>query len=343
MRTPSSAIRAYRRLGYLALAHALAVSLLGAALVVSPEGTTSENAWLLRLWVAVVTLWFLWPVVLALHRGRSPLRFAVFLFLAVVLLLPSLRFYNIFAPTAFGFPIGLDLNPLRAWKYFSAYRTGRADAERDVAAGILAIEEFGLGAGTGHSVRLLRERYGIEIRATAGCIVNEKILGHGAGYNAVSEAEIDRRVGSDRVAAVRKEGYKLDAEDRAREQQYFQDLAKRLSSFSADSKIALESVQPWANGHSEVDPSAEEELAQFVRAIEKLLSETIPEDAPAFHLHVSARLTPTERPKFETSASLSSPQPVYQKIYKDLPNLPLPKWSGGQLSVALNFAVRQTP
>jgi hypothetical protein len=332
----------YRRLGYLALAHASVISVLGMALVVIPGATDSDNDWLLRLWVGVATLWFLWPIVLALHRGRSPLRFAVFLSLAVVLLLPSLRFYNIFAPTTFGFPIGVDLNPLRAWKYFSAYRTGRADAERDVAAGILAIEESGLGSGTGHSVRLLRERYGIEIRAVAGCIVNERILGHEAGYNAVSEAEIGRRVGSDRVAAARKEGYKLDAEDRARQQQYFKDLAKRLSSFSADSKIALESVQPWADGHSEIDPEAEEELAQFVQAVERFIMEAIPEDAPAFRLRVSASLTPTERPKFETSASLSSPQPVYQKIYNGLPNLPLPKWNRDQMSLAMDFAIRPT-
>jgi hypothetical protein len=343
MRTPSSAIRSYRRLGYLALAHALAVSLLGVALVVFPEGTASENAWLLRLWVAVVTLWFLWPVVLALHRGRSPLRFAVFVFLAAVLLLPSLRFYNIFAPTAFGFPIGVDLNPLRAWKYFSAYRTGRAHAERDVAAGILAIEESGLGAGTGHSVRLLRERYGIEIRAIAGCIVDENILGHEAGYNAVSEAEIDRRVGRDRVAAAREEGYRLDAQDRAREEQYFKDLAERLSSFSPDSKITLESARPWSAGHSKIAPEAEEEVAQLVHALERFIVEAIPEDAPAFQLHVFAKLTPNERPKFETTASLSSPQPVYQKIYNGLPNLRLPAWNRGQLSLVLNFTIRQTP
>jgi energy-coupling factor transporter transmembrane protein EcfT len=339
MGTSSSPMRAYRRLGYLAVAHAIAVLLLGVVVF----STSIVNGWLPRLWVAVVTLWFFWPVVLALHRGRSPLRFALFISLAAVLLFPGIRLYNMIAPQTFGLPWGIGMNPLSVWKYFSAYRTGRADAEKDISAGILAIEESGLGAGTGHSVRLLRERYGIEIRAIAGCIVNENILGHEAGYNAVSEAEIERRIGSNRIAAVREEGHRLDVQDRAREEQYFKDLAKRLSSFSADSKIALESVRPYADGHSEIAPEAEEEVAQFVQAVEEFIVEAIPEDAPAFHLRVSARLTPTERPKFETSASLSSPRPVYLKIYNGLPNLPLPKWNRGQLSLAMDFAIRQTP
>ena len=340
MITPPSHARAYRRLGYLALTHAVALVALTGFLL-RMQGSEHEF-WLRRLYVGLVTLWFLWPIVLALHPGRSVLRLGVFALLSAILLWPSLRFYNIFAPMMFGFPEGADLNPLSAWTYFNAYRTGRADAEKDVAAGTLAIEEYGFGAGYGPYVELLCERYQIEIRPVAACIVNERILGHAAGYNKVSEREIDQRVGSDRVRATREEGYRLAAEQREREEHYFKDLARRLSTFSSDSKIALESVQPWADGRREISAEAEQELGQFVRAIEKFVAEVIPQDIAALELHVSATLTPTEPPRFETSSSLSCPRPVYEEIYNGLPNLPLPQWDRGTLEVALHFTVRET-
>lgn len=337
----SSPVRTYRHLVFLALAHAAVASgLLLSSVLWDKAGLEREGP--TRSWVGLVTLWFLWPVVLMLHRGRSATRFALFALLAALLLLPSLYFYDMAAPPAFGLPWGVSLTPWSAWKYGVAYRAGRAEAKKDVAAGVLAIEEHGFGAGSGPHVELLCERYQIEIRGIAGCFVNETILGHAAGYNAVSRVEIDRRVGLGSVDEVREEGYQLADAQRTREEQYFKDLAKRLSGFSSDSKITLESVQPWMNDRREIDLQAEEELGQFLRDVERFISEVVPEDAPAFDLHVSATLTSTERPKFETSASLSSPRPVYDRIYKTLPNLPLPQWKQGRLSVALDFKIRET-
>ncbi|MEY2483420.1 MAG: hypothetical protein QOK24_1948, partial [Verrucomicrobiota bacterium] len=239
MNTPWSHARAYRRLGYLALAHA-AILFGIAAFLLKSGSTDSGGLWFLRLWVGLVALWFLWPIVLALHPGRSALRLTVFTSIAAVLLLPSLRFFDMTAPWVLGFPDGVSLNPISSWQYFSAYRAGRFQAQKDRAAGILAIEEFGFGAGM--ATEILRERYQIEVRAVAGCLVNEKILGHAAGYNAVSEPEIDRRVGRKRVAEAREEAAKLATEEIARQRQFTEDLAKRLSSLPPDAKIKIESI-----------------------------------------------------------------------------------------------------
>lgn len=73
---------------------------------------------------------------------------------------------------------------------------GRTDAQADISAGKLAIESFGLPSPDAPVYRrLLKERYGIELRPVAGCVVDEQILGHAAGYNEVMNAEITRRHG----------------------------------------------------------------------------------------------------------------------------------------------------
>jgi len=80
----------------------------------------------------------------------------------------------------------------------SAYRAGRSDAEKDVRENRLIIETFGLPPRwDGDYAKLLEQRYRIEVRTVAGCMVDEKIVGHAKGYNEVSKAEIQRRFGSD--------------------------------------------------------------------------------------------------------------------------------------------------
>lgn len=74
---------------------------------------------------------------------------------------------------------------------------GRSDARADLRAGRLAIETFGLPPRDRPIYhRLLKERYGIEPRVVAGCIVNDSILGHVRGYNEVMREEIQRRFGA---------------------------------------------------------------------------------------------------------------------------------------------------
>jgi len=79
-----------------------------------------------------------------------------------------------------------------------AYEGGRADAQRDIQRGVLATESAGLPTvWAGEYDRLLKQRYGVEDRGVAGCMVDDRIVGHMAGYNEVSNAEIKRRFGAD--------------------------------------------------------------------------------------------------------------------------------------------------
>jgi len=86
-----------------------------------------------------------------------------------------------------------------------AYWTGRADAERDTRAGRLVIERFGLLFGEGDYVTILRQRYQIEMKTVAGCLVDDEIVGHAVGYNEIMKAEIERRFGPGLLERVREE------------------------------------------------------------------------------------------------------------------------------------------
>ena len=79
-----------------------------------------------------------------------------------------------------------------------AYVAGHTSAQRDIQRGILAVESAGLMAEwSGEYVRLLKQRYGVDDRGVAGCVVDDEIIGHMRGYNEVSNAEITRRFGTD--------------------------------------------------------------------------------------------------------------------------------------------------
>ena len=87
--------------------------------------------------------------------------------------------------------------------YEAAYRAGRADAQRDVARGYFAVEEFGrLPVFYDEYVRLAAKRYGIHIKVLAGCIVNEEIEGHAKGYNEISHPAIERHFRKDVLSEV---------------------------------------------------------------------------------------------------------------------------------------------
>jgi hypothetical protein len=341
MSTPSPSARAYRRLGYLALAHAIAVFV---GFLVSEGGIVLRPdvevgiTWRMRLWIALITLWFFWPLVLALHRGRSALRFALFTLIGAVLLWPSLQFYNTFAPEALGLPFGMRMTPVSAWKYTSAYLAGRREAKKDVSAGILAIEDAGRLPGYERwDAPILRERFKIEIKTIAGSVVDETSIGHRDGYNDVSCLEIDRRFGWNRVDAARDEALQ---EQYDRGEQLVKELTKRLSSLASDAKITTKLIRPHINGHRLKGPTAEQQLAPFVHAVEQAVIAAVPEDTPAFELNISATLEPNSRPSFQISGSPNSPQPVSQAISNKLDAMPPPEWSDGSLSIAFDFLVR---
>jgi hypothetical protein len=81
---------------------------------------------------------------------------------------------------------------------FSASLRGRAAAHFDVARGRYQILGYGLPAAWQPEYAwLLRQRYGIEYRAVAGCIVSRSLVDYVDGYDSVSAAAAKRRFGRD--------------------------------------------------------------------------------------------------------------------------------------------------
>ena len=189
----------------------------------------------------------------------------------------------------------------------------------------------------------MREQNQIEVRRVAGCVVDEKILGHAAGYNEISEREIERRVGRFRVDAAREESTRLGEEEYAREEQYFKDLAKRLSKPSTGRRRSQLNLprRTLDQRPLQLDPAAERELAELLHDVERCLMETVPEGAPSFKMRVTARSTPPEPPTFEVSSQgFLAPETLWQAIYQNFNTLSPPRWSRGSLSVAFDFTIR---
>ena len=180
----------HRLLGCLAVLHSAAILVLWAA-----RPWPVPPKWFDPLWVGVATLWFFWPIVLLLHVGRSFLRFVVPLVIAGVITIPWWRIYRFEAAPIFGVPMGCTLSPITMTRFFAAYVHGRADARRDIRDGHLAVEVYGFGAGS--IAKPLEERYHVDTRVVAGCVVDDTLMGHARGYNIVSAAEVRRRFGVD--------------------------------------------------------------------------------------------------------------------------------------------------
>jgi len=87
---------------------------------------------------------------------------------------------------------------------------GRADARKDLQAGKLAVEVMGPPPPMWMDAyqRLAKERYGIEHRWVAGCMVGSRVMGHADGYNEIMEAEIERRFGKDALKKTADEAQK---------------------------------------------------------------------------------------------------------------------------------------
>jgi hypothetical protein len=182
----------HRLIGVFAILHSVAILAL-----IALRPWPDPGRWFDPLWVGFATLWFFWPIVLVLHRGRSLLRIAIPLVLAVAAVSRWFSMYSFIGASAFGLPMGCDLHPVTMTRFFAAYVRGRADARRDIRDGQLIIEVSGFGAGATGIEKILKDRYGVETRVVADCLVDDRILGHQWGYNVVAGAEIKRRSGVD--------------------------------------------------------------------------------------------------------------------------------------------------
>ena len=307
--------RNYRPLLYVAAGFAALLLVAAVVRYTSSLGAQFVHA----LSIGLAALWVVSLLLFALYSASPTARLIVVLAIASVLLMPIVRLYSPPLGALLGLPFNLD--PLSVWSYGTAYQRGKADARKDIAAGVLAVETFGLGAG-GRHVQLVRERFGIDTRIVAGCGVNDEILGHAAGYNKVSEAEIDRRFGLAAVEAVREEGARLDAEAYEEQKRADRRLAARVSSFSAQHHVVLTSLSVYppeavAEGHV-----TEEELARIVHAIEAYVGPTVPADVGPFELRVHGQIAADASPTAETGGNGMLPQPIYMEIYERVKVLP---------------------
>jgi hypothetical protein len=200
MKDVGSQVRVHRILGCLAVAHA------GLLLFVPSTLGDGWMSWTLRLWVGLATLWFLWPLVLALHPAQSARRVLIPLGFAAPFVFLWFRLYSSdLGPPVFGLPEFVHLTPHSMLQYAISYRTGWADANKKAKTAGLSLEAYGFGTFTPGAPGFSREtlkQCGIEINHVAGCVVDTQIVGHANGYNIAMIAEIKRRFGNGVVKAA---------------------------------------------------------------------------------------------------------------------------------------------
>jgi hypothetical protein len=85
---------------------------------------------------------------------------------------------------------------LASWGCSSPEAAGAADAERDIAAGVLRLKTYGLPSPWFFEyAELMEARLGVEIQGVAGCDVDDGLRRRVAGYNRRVEREIRERFG----------------------------------------------------------------------------------------------------------------------------------------------------
>jgi len=94
----------------------------------------------------LATLWFLWPIVLAVHGANSPKRALIPLVFAAPFVLLWGRLYTIeLAPAVFEMPDAVHLNPYDVSQYLVAYFHGRSVAQEELRKGHFVLEGYGFG------------------------------------------------------------------------------------------------------------------------------------------------------------------------------------------------------
>jgi hypothetical protein len=94
-------------------------------------------------------------------------------------------------------PLACLLAEFGVWDLSSGYR-GQLVAHIDLARGHYKTLFFGLPTSSRPEyIRLLRERYGIELQVVAGCVVSQSLFAYAMGYNTVSMNAANRKFGRD--------------------------------------------------------------------------------------------------------------------------------------------------
>jgi hypothetical protein len=159
-------VRTHRLFGILAVLHAALLFF-----VLFP--TVDWSDWMVRFWVALATLWFAWPLILALHSAQCAKRVLIPLAIAAPFVFFWFRWYtDLYAPRAFG------LTEFVEFRLSSMFRFATS---------------FGATPGTPRfSVETLKQ-CGIPIKYVASDVVSSEILAHARGYNIAMMPEIRRR------------------------------------------------------------------------------------------------------------------------------------------------------
>lgn len=264
MKASPSKVRVHRILGCLTVLHGLLVAVLLFTVA-------RDSIWFFWFWVVLATLWFFWPLVLAVHPGRSVLRIILPLILAYPGYFLWSRPYSLVVVQAFhleeSLTWGVDLSPHSMLTYAFGYGVGWADAKKDAKAGRLILESFGFGTFTPGAPNFsdsARQQYGIEINQVAGCVVNERIMGHAKGYNDVMVEEIKRRCGIAVVTEAEKENARWvqsyeDGEEEGR--------AEALSELRAG-RLAIEVSDPPKKGEAEFERMLRERYQISLRRVD---------------------------------------------------------------------------
>ncbi len=170
------------------------VLLLGLSILAFSE---EESIGWTRLWVGFATLWFLWPIVLAVHGVKSVRRALIPLGIAAPFVFVWCRSYiHQFAPGIFGMPSGVSLTPVSILEYSGSYVSGWLQAKQQVRTGHFALEGYGFGFSAPKAPNFSKEalkQCGIEALAVAGCVVNTRIEGHAAGWNDATMSALRHR------------------------------------------------------------------------------------------------------------------------------------------------------
>ena len=170
-----------------------------------------EWLWFPAVWVGLTTLWFFWPIILALHPGSSCRRAYVSLAVSALLLALPLRSYlDRFAPHVLGGDDGpVSFNPYDVGAYGVGYISGWVASKDRSGAETIALEGYGMGGGFTPGVPSLSavaaKRYNVRVHPIASCGVNSYILGRAAGYNAVSAGILKERYGADIMDVLARE------------------------------------------------------------------------------------------------------------------------------------------
>ena len=205
MNTDSKRCRIYRALCIAAIVHA-AVSL-AMVFLVSSQGTW---IWLPRLWVGLTTLWFFWPIIIALHAGRTArLAYLSTVASAVLLVLPIHGYLTLFAPSVLISENGpQSFHPYDVGLYLAGFVNGSLESIRCSRVRAVRVEGYGLGFNAPGMPPLADEaarKYNIKQEPIAGCVIDSYIHGHAVGWNAISARVLKRRHGADIMNVLERE------------------------------------------------------------------------------------------------------------------------------------------